>query len=277
MLVCSRTPSIGYDRTSSKHMTPTKNETPLSRYFQIIEAVGSARAGLTLTDIGQRLDLRPATVHRLVSSLKQLDLLANTDGGRNYILGRRLQSLLYSTLAKTEYSHIAGSILKKLVEQLGETVHLAKLNGTNAESVLMEQPRGTNRAFVQPGRELPLHAAASGKAILAFQDEDFIKRYFSGPREKYTENTKVSERVLRKELKQIRETGIAVCDNELDFGVLSYAHPVRVKGGDVLYSLGVTGLTDRLRNVPVADIVTHLSQAADQLSNEFGANRQSDP
>lgn len=252
-------------------MTPPKNETPLSRYFQIIEVVGSARTGLTLTEIGQRLDLGAATVHRLVNSLKQLDLLVNTDGGRNYVLGQRLQRLLYSTLAKTDYSHIAGNILQKLVEQLGETVHLAKLNGTNAESVLMEQPLGTNRALVRPGRELPLHAAASGKAILAFQDEDFIKRFFSSPRKKYTENTKVSERALRKELKQIRETNIAVCDNELDSGVLSYAHPVRVKGGDVCYSIGVTGLSERLRNVPVADIVARLSQAADQLGNEFGA------
>ena len=253
-------------------MTTPKNETPLSRYFQILEAVGSARTGVTLTDIGQRLDLSPATVHRLVSSLKQLDLLANTDGGRSYVLGRRLQNLLYSTLAKTDYPHIAGGILSRLVEQLGETVHLAKLNGNNAESVLMEQPLGTNRSLVQPGRELPLHAAASGKAILAFQSEDFIKRYFSLPREKYTANTKVSERLLRKELKQIRETGIAVCDNELDFGILSYAHPVKVKGGDVLYAVGVTGLTDRLRNLSVTNIVRHLSEAAELLSNEFGAN-----
>ncbi len=253
-------------------MITDKNETPLGRYFQILETVGSARTGVTLTDIGQRLDLRPATVHRLVGSLKQLDLLTNADGGRSFVLGRRLQNLLYSTLAKTEYSHIAGTILSNLVEQLGETVHLAKLNGNNAESVLMEQPQGTNRTFVQPGRELPLHAAASGKAILAFQSEDFVRRYFSLPREKYTANTKVSERLLRRELKQIRETGIAVCDNELDFGVLSYAHPIKVKGGDVLYALGVTGLTDRLRNVPITDIVRHLSKAAHLLSNEFGAN-----
>jgi IclR family acetate operon transcriptional repressor len=137
----------------------------------------------------------------------------------------------------------------------------------------MEQPHGTNRTFVQPGRELPLHAAASGKAILAFQSDDFIKRYFALPREKYTANTKVSERLLRKELKQIRETGIAVCDNELDFGVMSYAHPVTVKGGGVFYAVGVTGLADRLRNLPVTNIVKRLSDAAELLSNEFGTNQ----
>lgn len=253
-------------------MSSDQLETPLSRYFQILEAVGAARTGVTLTDIGQQLELRPTTVHRLVNSLKQLDLLANTDSGKSYVLGRRLQNLLHATLTKAEYSYFAGDVLRKLVEHLGETVHLAKLNRNSAESVLMEQPNGTNRSVVQPGRELPLHAAASGKAILAFQSEEFIKHYFSLPREKYTPNTKISEKSLRKELEQIRETGFAVCDNELDFGVLSYAHPVRVKGGDVLYSIGVTGLADRLRSLPFDVIVKHLSEAADRLSNNFGAN-----
>jgi DNA-binding IclR family transcriptional regulator len=253
-------------------MNPVKNETPLSRYIQILEAVSSARTGVTLTEIGRQLDLPPPTVHRLVGGLKDLDLLANHDGGRSYVLGRRLQNMLYSTLSKAEYSYLAKSILRKLVDELGETVHLAKLNGNNAESVLMEQPNGSNRAFVQPGRELPLHAAASGKAILAFQNEVFITHYFALPRAKFTQNTKVSEKILRRELTKIRKTGIAICDNELDFGVLSYAHPIRVKGGDVLYSIGVTGLADRFSKVPMDDVVSHLANAAALLSNVFGAN-----
>lgn len=251
-------------------MNSVKSETPLSRYIRILEVVGSARNGVTLADIGRRLGLQPPTVHRLVSSLKDLDLLANTEGGKSYVLGARLQNLLYSILTETDYSHITKDILRRLVDELGETVHLARLNGSTAESVLMEQPQGTGRAFVQPGRELPLHAAASGKAILAFQEEDFLAQYLALPRTKFTENTKVNERAIRAELKRIRQTGIAICDNELDPGVLSYAHPVRVNGGKVLFSVGVTGLVDRLRHRPVEEIGSHLSAAADLLSREFG-------
>lgn len=253
-------------------MKSAASETPLSRYMRILEAVGSARTGLTLAELGRRVDLQPATVHRLVSSLKELDLLANTDAGKSYILGHRLQSLLYLSLAEQDYSYLAKDILRRLVQKFGETVHLAKLSGNSAESVLMEQPQGTNRAFVQPGRALPLHAAASGKAILAFQGEEFFSRYLELPLEKYTANTKVSERALRQEIKRIRERGIAVCANELDAGVLSYAHPVKVRGGHVLYSVGVTGMMDRLGKVPVSEIEKHLSAAATLLGNEFGAN-----
>lgn len=238
--------------------------------MQILEAVAAARTGLTLTEIGNRLDLRTPTVHRLVSSLKSLDLLTSQEGSRSYMLGHRMQLLLHATLSTDDYSHLTTSILRDLVGELGETVHLARLNGTIAESVLMVQPEGSNRSFVQPGRELPLYAAASGKAILAFQSPDFIERYLARPRTAYTENTKVGDKELRAELVRVRANGIAVCDNELDPGVLSFGHPVRVKGGYVMYSIGVTGLTDRFRTTPRDFIRDRLSHAAALLGERFG-------
>lgn len=252
---------------------PARSESPLSRYVQILEAVAAARTGLTLTEIGQRLGLHAPTVHRLVGSLKSLDLLTAQDGSKSYTLGRRMQDLLHATLAPADYSPMTTSILRDLVGQLGETVHLARLNGTIAESVLMVQPEGSKHSFVQPGRELPLHAAASGKAILAFQNPDFIERYLAGPLASFTEDTKVDDKELRAELKRVRASGIAVCDNELDAGVLSYGHPVRVKGGYVVYSIGVTGLAYRLRTVPKDVIREKLSHAATLLGEKFGDNR----
>ena len=154
------------------------------------------------------------------------------------------------TMDMAEYSGLAQSILNRLVEEFGETAHLARLNGDCAESVLMKQPLGSDRAFVQPGRRLPLYAAASGKAILAFQDEDFIDPLpGSGPRVRYTERTKVDEAEIRREMTRIREDGMAVCENELDAGVLSYGHPVPAGDGHVLYSIGITGLADRFHLV----------------------------
>lgn len=249
-----------------------EKQSPLNRYIQILEAVGSARTGLTLTEIGQQLDLRAPTVHRLVGGLRALDLLTNREGAKSYVLGRRIQNLLHSTLTMTEYSNLPKTVLSGLVEEFGETAHLAKLNGNIAESILMEQPQGANRAFVQPGRELPLHAAASGKAILAFQDEEFVARYLARPRVRYTEHTKFSGSEIRRELKRVRKTGMAVCDSELDFGVLSYGYPIRVKGGHVLYSIGVTGLANRLRNVSFEKIKKKLSEAAALLSKELGSS-----
>ena len=246
------------------------NDKPLGRYIRVLETVAAARTGLTLTDIARELDLQPGTAHRLIRGLADLDLLRSAPGTKSYVTGPRLQTLLHATMDRAGYAGLAKSVLDGLVAEFGETAHLARLNGDFAESVLMEQPVGSDRAFVQPGRQLPLHAAASGKAILAFQDDAFVARYLSRPRTRFTDKTKVEEADIRDELAQIREDGVAVCDNELDAGVLSYGHPIRVNGGYVLYSVGITGLADRFRPMERARIKHRLAEAAADLGRTLG-------
>ena len=249
---------------------PGSDDKPLGRYVRVLEAVAAARTGLTLTDIARELALQPGTAHRLIRGLVDQDLLRSTPGTKSYVTGPRLQTLLHATMDGAGYAGRAKTVLDGLVAEFGETAHLARLNGDFAESVLMEQPSGSDRAFVQPGRQLPLHAAASGKAILAFQDEDFVASYLARPRERYTERTKVEDGDIRDELAQIRADGVAVCDNELDAGVLSYGHPIRVNGGYVLYSVGITGLADRFRPIERSRIKQKLAEAAADLGRRLG-------
>ena len=249
---------------------PGKNDSPLGRYVRILESVAAADTGLTLTEIAQGLGLQGGTVHRLLRGLVDLGLLRTRAGSKRYVPGPRLRSLIHMTLDRAEYSGLAQSVLDRLVDEFGETAHLARLNDDCAESVLMKQPLGSDRSFVQPGRRLPLHAAASGKALLAFQDEDFIARYLARPRVRYTERTKVDAAEIRREMTRIREEGMAVCENELDAGVLSYGHPVPAGDGHVLYSVGITGLADRFHLVARSRIRERLSEAAADLSRSLG-------
>ena len=259
-----------YPATGARAAPARGNDNPLSRYVRILETVAAARTGLTLTEIAQELGLQAGTVHRLLRRLVDLDLLRTRAGSKSYLPGLRLRNLLHVTMDMVEYSGLAQAVLDRLVEEFGETAHLARLNGDCAESVLMKQPLGSDRAFVQPGRRLPLYAAASGKAILAFQNEDFIARYLAHPRVRYTERTQVDEAEIRREITRIREEGMAVCENELDDGVLSYGHPVPAGDGHVLYSVGITGLADRFHLVARSRIRARLSEAAADLGRSFG-------
>ena len=247
-----------------------RSDTPLGRYVRILESVAPSRDGLTLTEIAHESGLQAGTVHRLLRGLLDLGLLRARPGTKSYLPGPRLGRLLHLTMRRAEYSDLARSTLDRLVEEFGETAHLARLDGDCAESVLMKQPLGSDRAFVQPGRRLPLHAAASGKALLAFQDEAFVSRYLAAPRVRYTARTRVGEAEIRREMERVRRDGMAVCENELDAGVLSYGHPVRTGDGHVLYSIGLTGLADRFHLVDRTRIRDMLSAAAAELSRNLG-------
>ena len=60
----------------------------------------------------------------------------------------------------------------------------------------------------------------------------------------------------------MRTQGIAVCDNELDPGVLSYAVPVQGADGAVRYAIGISGFAQRMKAKPVAQIQASLIRAS---------------
>lgn len=242
-----------------------KPDTPLSRYARILETVGAASEGITLSNIARSAGLQVGTAHRLVNSLREIGLLEQADGSRSYVLGPRLLRLLHGVALPSTVVSVARPFLRDLVAQFGETVFIARLAGSVAETVTLEQPLGDFRSFIHPGRELPMHATATGKAILAFQDPDFIDRILAEPRVRFTENTCVDEVALRAQLTEVRETGFAICDNELDGGALSYACPLRLDGRHVFYALGIVGFADRMRQVPAEDMRRALARTAEAM------------
>jgi DNA-binding IclR family transcriptional regulator len=88
----------------------------------------------------------------------------------------------------------------------------------------------------------------------------------SHARAAFTERTHVDEAAVRADLATVRRHGFAVCDEELDPGVLSYACPVRLDGAGVLYSVGVVGLSQRLGRYPQDEVVAALRASAERIA-----------
>lgn len=248
-----------------------KPDTPLNRYARILETVGAAPEGMTLSTIARATGLQVGTAHRLVNSLREADLLEQVDGSRTYLLGQRLMRLLHVAALPSAVVTMARPFLRDLVTRFGETVFIARLAGSQAETLAYEQPGDEFRSFLHPGREMPMHATATGKVILAFQDQDFIDRVLAEPRRRFTEDTCVEEATLRAQFAEIRDGGFAVCDNEMDVGVLSYACPLRLDGRHVFYALGIFGIAERMRRIPQDEIRRALVDTAAAMTARAAA------
>lgn len=247
----------------------------LARYAAVLEALALAPAGLSLIEVVQATGLPRGTVHRLLGALRDIGYIAPRDGRKVYVLGSRLLRLLHQGAAPGTLSALAQPVLSDLVARFGETAFVAKLAGAEVQSAAMAVPEGNGQSHVQPGRVMPAHAAASAKAILAYQDEALIGEALSRPRERYTDNTRIAEAEVRADFARVRRQGFAVCHEELDPGVLSYACPVHLEGAGVVYSIGLVGLVQRLGRHPEAEIVDTLRSAAASLSRGLpgGTNR----
>ena len=241
----------------------------LGRYVKVLEELAPAPEGLTLTQIMKTTELPRGTVHRLINALLNVGYVATLGNRKAYVLGPRLLRLLFLGVAPTSVSLVAHPILEDLVTQLGETAFLAQLTGKTVESVVMETPDYEGQTHVQPGRVMPINAAASAKAIFAFQDKALVDKVLSAPLVRYTKNTRVTEDAVRADLTEVQRQGYAVCADELDSGILSYACPVHIEAVGIIYSVGVVGLSERLKEHSSKAIISALQEKAQAFSRNL--------
>ncbi|RUX23740.1 IclR family transcriptional regulator [Mesorhizobium sp. M7A.F.Ca.US.011.01.1.1] len=225
--------------------TPTgkaATEKPLERYVRILEIVAGFPGGISGTSVGEMLDLPKASAYRLMKSLADVELIEQSGSSTaNFKLGRRLERLLFSGASDEWFKVVARPTLQELSEKTGQACFIARLDGDGVRSVDMVAPDNLVRAYIVPGHEIPAHAGASAKAILAFQDANFIASVLDKPLKRFTAATKVDFNVLVEELQLVRKTGVAYCIGEDVDGFAGIAAPIRIDGQRTQHSLCVTG------------------------------------
>jgi len=241
------------------------DDSPIGRAVRIVETLAAHPEGLGLSEIAAATDLVVATTHRQLSTLIGIGLVRKLNA-KSFGLGERMWILASRMTNGADITHPAVTVLKELADQFGETTFLARLVGTDVEIMETCNPTATGQSYAQPGRGMPLYAAASGKILLAHKDDQFVEDYLKSPRKAYTANTKTDAEDIYAELAEVRRRHIAVCDNEFDPGILSYATAVYDHRTRLTYALAVFGFAERFSSTSFATVETHLLNASRKLS-----------
>lgn len=240
------------------------DDSPIGRAFRILETLAGHPEGLALSEIAASTDLVVATAHRQLSSLVGLGLVRKQNA-KSFVLGERMWMMASLMTNGADITHAAMPILKELADHFGETAFIARLVGEDVEVMETCNPTAFGQSFAQPGRGMPLYAAATGKILLALKDDTFLDAYMKLPRTAFTANTKVKEEDIRADLADIRRRHIAICNNEFDPGILSYATAVYDHRTKITYALAVFGLAERFSLISAAKVETQLLNAARKL------------
>ncbi|MFD7131962.1 IclR family transcriptional regulator [Streptomyces sp. NPDC059894] len=230
----------------------------------------SGRPDLGVTEIAQELDITKAVVHRILTALRNRDLIIADPVTRRYALGPAAISLGRAYLARTDLRIMAAPELRRLAAQCGETATLSIRRGDTRLYVDQVVPEQELRIEVALGIPFPLHAGSSSKAVLAFMPEPEIDEYLGRHElEPLTERTITDAAKLRKELATIRRRGYATSVGEREAGSASVAAPVLGHDGHVVAALSVAGPLSRFKP-RMAECVPLLLSAVERLSAEFG-------
>jgi DNA-binding IclR family transcriptional regulator len=126
---------------------------------------------------------------------------------------------------------------------------------------------------LEVGAQLPAHASALGKAMLAHAPDGVVEDLTAEPLARLTART-LTAAALRKELKAVRETGLARERDEAVLGESSIAAPIHDSAGHAVGAIGVVGDTERiLPRGPARGLGPAVTEAARSISRELGAGR----
>jgi DNA-binding IclR family transcriptional regulator len=216
----------------------------------------------TLTEIAGSARLPTSTAHRLASELVAWRLLERTEE-RHYRIGLPLR-MIASDYSESEVCSTTQTVMRALpvLHELSRATRSeVRLGILRGPEVLTLQPR-TNRFSERVHAEgllhavVPAHAAASGKALLAFSPPCVIDHVIAAGLPAFTRHTITSPDVLRRKLAVIRLTQIATSRNELECGKAAIAMPIFHGGGRVAAAI----------ELAVRDLNTELKPAAGALS-----------
>jgi IclR family transcriptional regulator, KDG regulon repressor len=231
----------------------------LARGLKILDLLGQASDGISITELAETLKVDKGSASRLVSTLARYGYAEKDEVTRRYHLGSQVVGLSRSVLTRLPLREAAKPYLRQLMERTGECAHLAVPAQGKVLYIDQVASPATLRVNAEVGTMNPLHCTALGKALLAFGAVEIPHTL-----ERFTSKTIKSKRTLQEHLAEIRRTGYAVDDEEFDPGVRCIAVPAFDFRGKALGAIGISGPATRItpqRLPQLADIVVEIGQA----------------
>ncbi len=196
-----------------------------ARTVELLEVL--ARRGdrpARLRELAEELGVPRSSMYALLQTLIDRGWVRTDTTGSLYGIG--IHALLTGTsyLDSDPRVRIARPFLDEASDALGETIHLARLDGADVVYLATRESHEYLRTFSRVGRRLPAHAGALGKALLA---EAMEQRLPQGELEQLTPHTRTAPGALAADLAEVRERGYAVEREESVLGIAGFGFALR--------------------------------------------------
>ena len=245
----------------------------IDRAAAILRALASGPRRLGVSELAERLGLARPTVHGLLQTLQSHGFVEQDAYSDKYQLGPGLLQLGYSYLDLNELRARSIGHADRLAARAQAAVRVGVMHGSSI--VVVHHVFRPDAAFgvLEVGLQLPLHASALGKAVLAFAPAQVVDDLLVEPPPRLTKQTLSAEQ-LRRDLATTRDSGIASERDEAVLGESSAAAPIFDHGGQAVGAIGVVDSTERIFPRGLArGVAAAVAEAARGISRELGAPR----
>lgn len=243
----------------------------LGKGLDILGIFDDSHVELTVKDMAHLTGMSEASVYRYLETLRARGFITEAKRPGAYTLGLRILELGRLIQAQSSLTRIALPIMEQLTKKTGETVVLATIRGEKGICIEKVESHHTLRVTWQQGSTFALHAGATGKVLLAYLDDNEIDDLFSrAVLTRFTNKTITELDVLKEDLANIRQDGLAITDGEETLGVCAVAAPIFNAHGKILASLTVGGPLLRFTEEKTAQIAKLTTESAKEVTKMMG-------
>ena len=224
-----------------------------------------------LSDLAREIEVPTATTHRILTTLQKHGFVAFDDERQEWMIGIEAYRTGATYLRRSSVLEIGRPILRRLMQDSGETANLAVPDG--AEVVFVGQVETPNpiRAFFPPGARTPMYASGTGKAILAaLSDAALAKALRDTDPVAFTDHTRLPDKGLEDDLSATRARGWSHDHEERYQGMSCIGAAIFNSRGEPCAGISVSGPTVRFSEARVPELAALVTQAAREITHLSG-------
>jgi DNA-binding IclR family transcriptional regulator len=241
-----------------------------TRTLMVLRFLAAQPDPVPLERLASAVGLPRSTAYHLVNAMIEQGFVTHIAEERRYCLGVAAFEVGIGYARQAPLQRIAHQPLARLVDQIGQSAHLAVPHGRDVLYVLEERAPGRAPLVTDVGVRLPAHLTASGRAMLAampasqvralYPDRSaFVDRHGRGPQ---------SLSALRAVLSETRRRGYATEDGEVTPGFASVAAAVLDHNGTPLAGIATT--YESRESIDLDSLVEAVSATARTVSRRLG-------
>jgi IclR family transcriptional regulator, KDG regulon repressor len=247
----------------------------IERVSRILDLVSRSSQGVSIRDLSDELKLPKGTVHRLLLSLSYFGYIKQDINTKKYLLGLKLLELGNLIINQLDLRKLAEPLLKELVENTRETVHMVILDNNEVvyiDKIETEESTGGLKMASMVGSRNPAHCSAVGKVLLSYSSEEEIGTLIQEKGlSRKTSHTITDPFQLKEQLSIVRNQGYAIDDEENEEGIRCVAAPIFNDKGKAVSAISLSGPAFRVTKKLIQDsLKKEVTKTALEISKRLG-------
>ncbi|GAA4158230.1 IclR family transcriptional regulator C-terminal domain-containing protein [Gryllotalpicola daejeonensis] len=241
----------------------------LARGLDVLRAFGPAYRTMSLSDVAAATGLARPTARRILLTLAELGYVRGTTA--EYELTPRVLELGMSYISSSDIWTVTRPRLQELAAATGESCSIAQLDGSDIVYVSRVAMPKLVTLSVTIGTRFPAFATSLGKVLLAALPPDELAAALETPsRSGVVPSWHPSPKEIAATLREVRDQGWALTDQQLAPAIRSVAAPITGADGAVVAAVNVNAhAAETSLEALTGEMLPKLLGIAAQLSSDW--------